>query len=642
MTLATEADPKGTLATALAHAGRLLAADPRLAQAQCDEILKAAPNHPQALFIQGLAAGRLRQGKAALRALERAVAAAPDFAQAWLALADQRRLAGDIVGADEAYDRHIRASATDPELMAAASALVANELGVAERALRDILKRRPTDVAAIRMLAEVAARIGRYQDAENLLARCLELAPGFTAARHNFAAVLHRHNKPLEALAEVERLLAADPGSASYQLLKAAILGRVGEYAGAAALYEAVLADYPTQPKIWMSYGHTLKTLGRQAEAVAAYRKCVELQPSFGEAWWSLANLKTVRFADADLAVMRRELARPDLPREDLLHLHYALGKALEDAGEDAAAFENYAAGAAIRRQDLRYEPEDNTRHMRRSKALFTKEFFAERAGWGAPAGDPIFVVGLPRAGSTLIEQILSSHSQVEGTQELPDIISIARRLGREGGDAATSAYPEILARLSADEVRALGEEYLERARVHRKLGRALFIDKMPNNFAHLGLIQLILPNAKIVDARRHPLGCCFSAFKQHFAQGQAFTYGLEDVGRYYADYVELMAHLDAVLPGRVHRVIYEQMVADPEAETRALLEYCGLPFEEGCLRFYENDRAVRTASSEQVRQPIFKDAADHWRRFEPWLSPLKASLGPVLDHYPDAPAYPA
>lgn len=308
VTLATEADPKGTLATALAHAGRLLATDPRLARLQCQEILKAAPDHPQALLIEGLAAARLRDGPAALRALERATTAAPSYAQAWLALADQRRLAGDLSGADAAYDRHIRASATDPELVAAASALVDNELSVAERALRDILKRRPTDVAAIRMLAEVAARIGRYEDAANLLARCLELAPGFTAARHNYAAVLHRHNRPLEALGEVDRLLAIDPQNGSYQLLKAAILGRVGEYEAAAGLYEAVLADYPTQPKIWMSYGHTLKTLGRQAEAVAAYRKCVALQPSFGEAWWSLANLKTVRFSGEDRELDRKSV----------------------------------------------------------------------------------------------------------------------------------------------------------------------------------------------------------------------------------------------------------------------------------------------------------------------------------------------
>lgn len=639
MTVVTSADPKGDLAAALAHTGRLLAADPALAERQCREILSVVPEEPRALYLLGRARAARRDGPGALDAYARAVRADPSFAAAWLALADARRLAGDLRGADEAYDRHIQASVTDPELVAAAGALAEGRLDIAERGLRPVLKRRPTDVAAIRMLAEVAARLGRYQDAETLLSRALELAPGFTAARHNLAAVLHRHNKPLEALAEVDRLLAGDPSSASYQLLKAAILGRIGEYEAAARLYEGALADYPDQPKIWMSYGHALKTLGRQADAVAAYRRCVALEPAFGEAWWSLANLKTVRFEDADLDAMRRELARGEVGDDDRLHLHFALGKALEDQGGDAEAFDHYARGNAIRRAQLRYEPDETTRHVRRSKALFTPEFFAARAGAGCDAPDPIFIVGLPRAGSTLIEQILSSHSQVEGTQELPDIISLARRLGRSAGSAA-SAYPESLGGLSPEELKALGEEYLERAQVHRKLGRRFFIDKMPNNFAHLGLIHLILPNAKIIDARRHPLGCCFSAFKQHFAQGQAFTYGLEDVGRYYADYVELMAHFDAVLPGRAHRVIYERMVADPEAEVRALLAHCGLPFEDACLRFYENDRAVRTASSEQVRQPIFKDAAVHWRRFEPWLDPLKASLGPVLDSYPEAPAY--
>jgi hypothetical protein len=276
---------------------------------------------------------------------------------------------------------------------------------------------------------------------------------------------------------------------------------------------------------------------------------------------------------------------------------------------------------------------------VRRARALFTPQFFAARAGWGCSAPDPIFVVGLPRSGSTLVEQILASHSQVEGTQELPDIITLARRLGGRARKASEGRYPEALAELTSADLRSLGEEYLARAAPHRKRGAPFFIDKMPNNWAHLGLIRLILPNAKIVDARRHPLGCGFSAFKQHFARGQGFTYDLTDIGRYYADYVDLMAHFDAAQPGCVHRVIYEAMVADPEAETRALLAACGLPFEDACLRFYENDRAVRTASSEQVRRPIFTEAAEHWRNYDAWLGPLKAALGPVLAAYPEAPA---
>ena len=668
------AEAQGSLATALAHAARLLGPSPDLAEAQSREILKVAPDQPEARLLLaaalrrqggaasalpiladlaaahpdaapvrvelGLAHAALGQGPAAIAALTRAVEIDPNHVQAWRALGDALSLAGEGARADQAYMRSIKASVRDPALIEAATALIEDRLAVAERLLRDHLKRRPTDVAAIRMLAELGVRLGRFDDAENLLARALELAPSFTAARHNYATVLYRQNKPVQAIAEADRLLADDPANPSLRNLKAAALGRTGDYEQSVELYESVLAAYPDQPKTWMSLGHALKTLGRQDAAVAAYRRCVALAPHLGEAYWSLANLKTVRFTEADVAAMQAQLARADLAEEDRFHLHFALGKALEDAADHAASFEHYAAGNALRRQSLAYDAEETSGHVRRSKALLSAGFFAERAGQGCPAPDPIFVVGLPRAGSTLIEQILASHSQVEGTQELPDITAFAKRLGGKARNATESAYPEALAELSPDDLTTLGEEYLARAAVHRKLGRAFFIDKMPNNFAHLGLIQLILPNAKIIDARRHPLGCCFSGFKQHFARGQSFTYDLTDLGRYYADYVELMAHFDVVLPGRVHRVIYEQMVADPESQIRELLDHCGLPFEDACLRFYENDRAVRTASSEQVRRPIFTDAADHWRNYEPWLEPLKASLGEVLTAYPDPPAY--
>ncbi|WP_309644415.1 sulfotransferase [Phenylobacterium sp.] len=666
------AEPVGTLATALAHAARLLPSDPHLAEAQSREILKVAPQHPDAVtllaaalrrqgrstaalevldslaatrpdlaqiqFETGLARMSLGDGPGAIAALERAVALAPNHAQAWRALGDQFTLADRFDDADMAYAHHIKASTHDPRLVEAATALCDGQLAVAERQLRAFLKAYPTDVAAIRMLAETGLRLGRYDDAEALLARALELAPSFAAARQNYATVLYRQNKAVEAIAQIDRLLLDDPRNPGHRNLKAAALGRIGEYEAAIEVYGGVLADFPGQPKVWMSYGHALKTVGRQAEAVEAYRRCLAIEPGLGEAYWSLANLKTVRFADVDVAAMQGQLARTDISNEDRFHLHFALGKALEDARRYEEAFGHYDQGAALRRAGLDYDSDETADHAARSKTLLTPAFFAARAGQGAQAPDPIFIVGLPRAGSTLIEQILSSHSQVEGTQELPDIISMARRLGGKPNAERRTDYPEALAALTPGELKALGEEYLARAQVHRKLGRPFFIDKMPNNFAHLGLIHLALPNAKVIDARRHPLGCCFSAFKQHFARGQRFTYGLEDLGRYYSDYVGLMSHFDAVLPGRVHRVIYEEMVADPEAQVRALLDHCGLPFEDACLRFYENDRAVRTASSEQVRQPIYSDAADHWRNFEPWLGPLKASLGRVLETYPRAP----
>jgi len=662
--------PMASVSVALEHAAKALATHPALARRQAEEILKAVPGHPMALVLLGGALRRLgdplaargvleplarAQPKAAgvhyelgvtlatlgepagaLAALRRAVALKPDMPDAWRALGDQLILAGDAAGADQAYARHIQASVNDPRLMEAALALGEDRLAVAERLLRDHLGRHPTDVAAIRMLAEAGTRLGRYGDAEALLARCLELAPSFIGARHNYAIVLYRQQKPA-AVAQIEYLLAHDPHDPGYRNLMAAALAMIGDYARSIEVYEGVLAEYPVQPKVWLSYGHSLKTAGRRDDAVGAYQRAIEQAPAMGEAYWSLANLKTVPFTADGVAAMETQLARPELEAEDRFHLHYALGKALEDAGDYAASFDHYAKGAALRRRLLDYDPEQTTAQMARTKALFTAPFFAARAGWGSPAPDPIFILGLPRSGSTLIEQILASHSTVEGTMELPEIAAIARSLGHGVRKAGAARYPEDVADLGADELAAMGERFIARTRIHRKLGRPLFIDKMPNNFHHIGLIQLILPGAKIIDARRHPMGACFSAFKQHFARGHGFSYDLTDVGLYYRDYVALMAHFDTALPGRIHRVIYEDMVEDTEGEVRRLLDYCGLPFEEACLRFYENDRAVRTASSEQVRRPIFREGLDQWRRYEPWLEPLKEALGPLVETWREA-----
>jgi tetratricopeptide (TPR) repeat protein len=549
--------------------------------------------------------------------------------------ADRLWYAGERAAADAAYARYIEAAVDNPVLIQAAGALLDSRLAVAERLLKDFLKRHPTDIVAIRMLAELATRIGRYGDAENLLSRCLELAPSFEAARHNYAVALYRQNKAVEAVAQIDHLLKIAPKDPNYRSLKAAALGQLGEYSQAIELYAAVLKEHPNQPKAWMSYGHALKTEGRREESVAAYRRAIQGAPNLGEAYWSLANLKTFEFGPADLAAMSGQLARTDLNDDDRLHFHFALAKGLEDGGDYQAAFQHYAEGNRLRRGQIVYDADQTSTQRQRSIAFFDVARFAAVAGSGCPSPDPIFIVGLPRSGSTLIEQILSSHSAVEGTMELPDIPSIARELGGQKKRGDETRYPEILATLPPDGLRQLGEDYLRRTRIQRKTGRPFFIDKMPHNFLHIGLIQSILPNAKIIDARRHPLGACFSAFKQHFARGQTFCYDLTELGRYYRDYVALMAHFDEVLPGRVHRVYYEAMVGDTEAETRKLLDYCGLPFEEGCLRFYENTRAVRTASSEQVRRPIFSDGVDHWRHFEPWLSPLKAALGPALEEYP-------
>jgi len=595
----------GTVAQALALAARLVRQDPSLAAAQAREILKSSPHNPDAYRVLGAALRRSGEDEEAQRAELDAIAA----------------------------------SASDPDLVRAAEALLDNDLPVAERILRPHLKRKPTDVAAIRMMAELAGRLGRYADSENLLRRALELAPAFAAARANLATVLYKQNRPAEAIEQLDRLQAAGEEGAAQQNLKAAALGRIGSYEEAVALYEAVLARLPDQPRVWMSYGHVLKTVGRQRDCIAAYRRALAAAPSLGEAWWSLANLKTVLFSDSDLAAMTEALTAEHLTEDDRFHLHFALGKALEDRGEAEASFAHYAEANRLRRATIRYDAGQPSAHVRRCEALFTPAFFEAREGWGSDAIDPIFILGMPRAGSTLIEQILASHPQVEGTMELPDIPALAKRLGAPRHEAGASAYPDCLADLAPDALRALGEEYLERTRIQRKTGRPFFIDKMPNNWAHVGLIRLILPNARIIDARRHPLACGFSNFKQHFARGQAFSYSQEEMGRFYRDYVRLMRHFDAVLPGLVHRVIHERLVEDQEGEVRRLLDFLGLPFDEACLRFHENERAVRTASSEQVRRPISREGLDRWRAYEPWLGPLKAALGPVLDAYPAVPA---
>jgi tetratricopeptide (TPR) repeat protein len=518
-----------------------------------------------------------------------------------------------------------------PRLIEAAMALNENRLDVAERILKPHLKEDPFDAAAIRMLAELAARVGRLRDAENLLRRAVELAPGWTAAKANLALVVGRLGRPAEALDLLDDVFEAEPEELGHWNLKAATLGRLGDFDQAIELYENLLQRSSAQPRVWLSYGHMLKTVGRQAEGVSAYRRAIQLKPALGEAWWSLANLKTVRFDDADLSAMRTAIESAGLGEEDRFHLDFALGKALHDLGQSDEAFLHYSRANALRLKSQPYRPAEISRAVDRCIAECSAETLASPTG-GSPAADPIFILGMPRAGSTLIEQILSSHSLVEGTSELPDIPVLARRLG---------AYPKSILAASADERRSLGEEYLRRATVQRRTDRPFFIDKLPNNWLFLPFIHLILPNAKIIDARRHPLGCCFSNFRQHFARGQAFTYDLDHVGRYYADYVRLMEHVDVVLPGRVHRIFYERMVDDTEAEVRRLLAYCELDFEPGLLEFYKTERAVRTASSEQVRRPIYREATEEWRAYDRHLAPLKAALGSVLETYPGEAAAP-
>lgn len=506
-------------------------------------------------------------------------------------------------------------------------------LGKAEPICRDVLKQDPLNVHAMCLLADIGVRIGALDDAEKLLRRCLELGPDFKQARRHLANTLFKKQKYREALDELDKLDTDEPDNPGTLLLRANIYAQTGRYDEGLAYFRRLASLRPDSARIHMSLGHTLKTVGAQDEAIAAYTRAALCEPTLGDAYWSLANLKTYRFSDDVIAQMLNAARSATIGREDFFHLSFALGKAFEDRHDYDQAFTHYRRGNTVRRRLIAYSADQKHDETKRQISLFSADFLAARHGAGCDSDAPIFIVGLPRAGSTLIEQILASHSQVDGTQELPDIIAIARRMSGRKGDGDTSSYPEAIADLSPGELQTLGEEYLDRTRIHR--GSApRFVDKMPNNFGHIGLIHLILPNATIIDARRNPMDCCFSGYKQLFARGQNFTYSLEEIGRYYRDYVDLMRHWDAVLPTKVLRVINEDLIADPEGEIRRILDHCGLPFEPACLQFHTTARAVKTASSEQVRQPINARGVGRWRHFETHLQPLKDVLGPLVDNY--------
>ena len=648
---------------ALIRIAALLESDPAAALRAAQELVKEHPGHPAAVLLLGTARRRsgdtqsaaaaftelattrpasaavqLELGRAlrvqgklaeASGALSRALELAPDLAEAWRELSNLHAARGEWRECDVAYARFAALTNQDTRLGEAASAIAQERLEHADRQLRAQLASHPDDVVALRLLAQVAAKCEDFAAAERLLNQCLELAPGYSRARSDLAEMLHTQQKAEPMLPLLERLRAFDPDNLEYRTLQAAAYGLLGQSERAVRINADLVVECPEHPVVWMYYGNSLRSVGRTEEAIAAYRRSAQISPGFGEAWFSLANLKTFRFTPAEIETMQAQLARSDMSPSDRWHFEFSLGNALESAGDFAGSFEHYARGNALRRASIRYDADRTAALIERTRALFTREFFAARAGSGDPSSEPIFIVGMPRAGSTLLEQILASHSQVEGTRELPDISAFARELGAWGSEPV---YPASVARLGPTELAALGERYLRQTRPHRLLGRARFVDKMGNNFLDIGLIHLILPNARIIDARRAPLACCFSNFKQHFESGVWFTYSLEDLGRYYRDYVGLMAHFDAVLPGRVLRVNYEDVIANFEGEVRRLLDYCGLPFEEQCLRFHETRRVVQTVSSEQVRRPLYSASLDEWRNFEPWLGPLKQALGELAD----------
>lgn len=563
-----------------------------------------------------------------------ALAAAPGNADAYRLLGAASRRLGRSEEAHRAEMAAIEASAADPDLCRAGDALLMGDLAPAEATLRAILDQRPNDVAAIRMLGEVAAAVGLVHDAEALFRQALELAPGFDYARLHLADALYQQLRNEEALAELDKVGGEFAQYPETKALRAAALGLVGEYQAAIDLYREIVAADPRNLDAWTSLAFLLKTVGKPGEAAEACRAALNVAPADGEAWWMLADLKTYAFSDSDMAQLTAAIADPKTGEDDRLRLHMTLAKALEDRGEVDASFDHYRQGNGIRAAQYRHEPARTARLVDRMEALFTAEFLELRRG-GNPAPDPIFVVGMPRSGSTLVEQILASHPAIEGTAELTDIHVVARSLElRPRYRGEWESYPEILADLPADRLAELGGEYLERTRIQRKTDRPLFVDKMPNNWMHVGFIQLILPNAKIIDARRHPLACGFSNFKQLYARGQEFSYDLAHFGQQYRQYARLMAHFDRVAPGRILRVIHESLVADPALEIRRMLDYVGVPFDEGCLRFHETPRPVRTASAEQVRRPIQAEATEQWRVYERHLGPLKAALGPLVDDW--------
>jgi tetratricopeptide (TPR) repeat protein len=511
------------------------------------------------------------------------------------------------------------------------------DLADAEEIIRHYLQtKNPLDTDGMWLLAKIGMKLNILDDAEVLLETVLKIKPDDRVVRHDYAIVLALRHKHQRALEEIDKLLASDPGNRAFRTTHAAILMGLGRHDEALPIYQQVLAETPRDPDLHLSIAHALKTLNRTPEAMDSYRAAAAIRPSYGEAYWSFANLKKYPFTDEEVATMRAEEARPQIELADHYHLCFALGKALEDRGRYEEAFRYYERGNALKKSETRYKPASIEYNTRIVKETFTAEFFAARRGWGCQTPGPIFIVGLPRSGSTLIEQILASHSQVEGTMELSNIPRLVQSLqGRDNYDSYRKFWDQYIGAISTrgpEEFRRDGEEYLAETRIYRTEGKPFFTDKNPNNFRNIGLLQLILPNAKIIDARRGAMACCFSNYKQLFATGQEFTYSLEDLGSYYRWYVELMEHWNTVLPGKVLHVQHEALVDDLESHVRRILEFCGLEFEQACLEYYKTERRIHTVSSEQVRRPVSREGIDQWRRFEPWLAPLRDTLGPLAD----------
>ncbi|MDG2046843.1 MAG: sulfotransferase [Halioglobus sp.] len=603
------------------------------AQSYLDHLLQLAPEHGRGHQERGHLFRAQQMPGAALRSYQRACQINPALEASWRGQLEMALQMNDEVQANQARHQLQRLQALPKPLVAVTDLLAQRKLVKAENLCRQFLQQAPRHVEAMRLLSDIGVRLGAMDDAEFLLESAVLFEPDNQQVRIDYVQVLRKRQKFTDALSQAKLLLDSNQDNPQFQSLYAIELMQTGDYTGALVYFDKVLARLPGDAVTLTSRGHALKTSGQQEEAVESYRMALNGHPDHGEAYYSLANLKTYRFTAAEVNRMRQQEGSVSANQMSQVYLMFALGKAHEDLGEYSTAFDYYRQGNDLKRAQSGYDAQKMGVELQAQAAFFSADVFKSRQHSGDPAADPIFIVGLPRAGSTLLEQILASHSLVDGTLELPNILSIAQSLRRRGQEEGNAEYPTIIADMSALELRELGEKYLAETAIHRQ-GAPYFIDKMPNNFRHVGLIKLILPNAKIIDARRHPMACCFSGYKQLFAEGQEFSYDLDDLGSYYRDYVQLMDHWQAVLPGDILQVNYEQVVADLDGQVRRLLDYCGLPFEPQALEFHDTERSVRTASSEQVRQPLYRDGLDQWRNFETELQPLEAQLGEVIQRH--------
>lgn len=563
----------------------------------------------------------------AIEAYNQAVLRNPALLACWQALADLYQQQANPTAAKEMREQVQHLSALPIELLSVNSMIYEGKLYKAEQLCRNFLQKTPHHVEAMRLLANIGVKMQVLDDAEFLLESCVEFQPDNKVVRFDYADVLYKRQKFAESLKQIEKLHHEDPTNLAFSMIMANCYVGAGNIDAALAIYNKVLYQTPDNPNVLLMLAHALKAIDKVDEAITAYQKAYKSKPDFGDAFWSLANLKTYRFSDAEINIMKHRQSDEQTTLVDRFHFCFALGKAFEDKQDYAIAMEYYQLGNALKKQESRYQSEHIDKEFQTQVETCVPALFELKKGGGNKAPDPIFIVGLPRSGSTLLEQILSSHSQVDGTMELPNIPSIVNKLNGRRRVDEEQRYPGNLHELSPELLTKLGEEYISGTQVYRQ-NAPYFIDKMPNNFRHIGLIHLILPNAKIIDARRHPMACCFSGFKQLFAEGQEFTYGQEEMGRYYKGYTELMSHWDKVLPGKILRVQYEDVVDDLETQVKRILDYCGLPFEDSCLTFHKTVRAVKTPSSEQVRQPIYKSGLEQWKNFEPYLDPLKEALG--------------